>query len=229
MSDFWTLSWSDLSTEADVEIRVVLPLLRALGYQLSDIRPKQPVEFQQGRTRRPGRKPEADFVVYSELPHTRDTALIVVEAKRPTEKLEEGKEQAESYAQNLRTPLFILTNGVNLEFWQLQRIGESELVLSCTLEQLADRRGDIEAIASRHALLALSNQLRFKNLATLAQDLSSYVRSEIQRCRKDLRGQVSFSLQRFGANEVIAQDDLFSDLRDGAIVAASSGAAPNFR
>ncbi|PLU43044.1 NACHT domain-containing protein [Sinorhizobium medicae] len=223
MSDFWTSTYSDLSTEADVETRIVLPLLRALGYELRDIRPKQPVEFQHGRTRRPGRKPEADFVVYSELPHTRDTALIVVEAKRPTEKLEAGKEQAESYAQNLRTPLFILTNGVTLEFWQLQRIGESELVLTCSLEKLADKRGDIEAIASRNALLALSDQLRFKNLATLAQDLSSYVRSETERCRKDLRGHVSFSLQRLGANEAIAQDALFSDLRDGAIVAASSG------
>ncbi|MBB2974430.1 hypothetical protein [Mesorhizobium sp. RMAD-H1] len=82
MSDFWTSTYSDLSSESDVEMRFVLPLLRELGHELSNIRSKHPVEFQEGRVRRAGRKPEADFVVYSELPHTRETALIVVETKR---------------------------------------------------------------------------------------------------------------------------------------------------
>ncbi|MBB2974431.1 NACHT domain-containing protein [Mesorhizobium sp. RMAD-H1] len=140
-------------------------------------------------------------------------------SSKQSEKLEAGKDQAESYAQNLRTPLFILTNGVDLELWQLQIIGESDLVLCCSLEQLAEKRGDIEAIASRSALLALSAQLRFKNLATLAQDLSTYVRSEIERCRKDLCGHISFSLQRFDTDEA----STLADLKDGAIVAASSG------
>ena len=58
--DFWNaLPESDmLDSEANVELRLVVPLLEALGYDRNvDIDSKYPVDFQQGRKPMPGRKP----------------------------------------------------------------------------------------------------------------------------------------------------------------------------
>jgi hypothetical protein len=102
--DFWAnVDSLQFTNEASVETRLVLPLLNALGYEASDIEPKPPITFQEGRV---GRKPEADFLVYHGPLRDRDTSLIVVEAKRPTESLGGAKRQAESYAFNTRAPFF---------------------------------------------------------------------------------------------------------------------------
>ena len=108
MPDFWNDIPTRYTNEADVEVRLVLPLLHALGYEPNDIAPKYPVEFREGRV---GRKPEADFVCFSGPLHNRDTSLVVAEAKRPGEALPDGKAQGEFYAANLRSPLLFLTNG----------------------------------------------------------------------------------------------------------------------
>lgn len=95
MADFWDKLLNvkvSLTTEADVELRVVEPLLRALGYEDDDIAPKYPVEFQEGRV---GRRPEADYVCFAGPLKNRDTSLLVVEAKKPGEALPPGKSQGE--------------------------------------------------------------------------------------------------------------------------------------
>ena len=91
MPDFWSDVRTSFTSEADVELCLVIPLLHALGYQTQDVAPKYPVEFQEGRV---GRKPEADFVCL----YTCDASLVVVEAKKPGEALPDGKLQGESYA-----------------------------------------------------------------------------------------------------------------------------------
>ena len=78
--------------EGNVELRLIIPLLHALGYEDEDIHAKYPVIFQQGRR---GRKPEADFVCFYGALHNRDTSLLVVEAKKPGEALRDGKAQSE--------------------------------------------------------------------------------------------------------------------------------------
>ncbi|WP_128089604.1 type I restriction enzyme HsdR N-terminal domain-containing protein [Bradyrhizobium viridifuturi] len=103
MTEFWSNIPTNFTNEADVELRLVVPLLRALGYEPDDVASKHPVEFREGRV---GRKPEADFVCFNGPLHTRDTSLIVVEAKAPGEALPNGKLQGESYAANLRAPLY---------------------------------------------------------------------------------------------------------------------------
>jgi hypothetical protein len=89
------------SNAASVETRIVLPLLQQLGYTPDDIEPKFPIVFREGRR---GRKPEADFVVFSGLPHNARTSLIVVEAKAPGESFAEAKAQAESYTSAIKAP-----------------------------------------------------------------------------------------------------------------------------
>jgi len=138
--------WSDVGTlsfenEADVETRLVLPLLQTLGYSPADIRSKQAIDFQMGREKRKGRKPEADFVVYGGEPHGRATSLMVVEAKRPSESLDDALKQAESYASAVRAPIVMLTNGKSIELWQLQPAGENTLAFRASIGELASKRG----------------------------------------------------------------------------------------
>jgi hypothetical protein len=130
--DFWSvvLSHEMLNSEANVEHRFVLPLLHALGYSSEDIESKYPVEFQQGRA---GRKPEADFVCFYGILRDKTNSLLVVETKPFGEPLAQGKAQGESYAQNLRAPLLLLTNGKDLEIWQMQISLESLCVLHFTI------------------------------------------------------------------------------------------------
>src|ERR1700730_3944809 len=98
MIDFWNnVPSGPFANEADVEVRLVIPLLHALGYEDSDIHPKYPVVFPEGRRRR---QHEARSVVLEGPLHNKDQALIVVEAKDPNEPLANGKAQGESYAFN---------------------------------------------------------------------------------------------------------------------------------
>ena len=66
IDDIWNRAPGlNFENEAAVETRLIVPLLRALGYsELDHIVPKYPVVFQEGRRR--GRRPEADLVVFAE-------------------------------------------------------------------------------------------------------------------------------------------------------------------
>jgi len=151
MSDFWSSipAVDALRGEGNVEHRLVLPLLHALGYEDYEIEAKYPVVFQQGRR---GRKPETDFVCFYGPLRDRNNSLLVVEAKQPGEKLPPGKAQGESYAQNLRAPLLLLTNGEILEIWQMQITLESQCVLSIPVASLASERGNVERLLNKAAV-----------------------------------------------------------------------------
>ncbi|KPJ57216.1 hypothetical protein AMJ49_01220 [Parcubacteria bacterium DG_74_2] len=100
---------------------IVIPFLREdLGYKFIDPRLQRvPIRF--------GRETKyADTVVYiiknaKKIPH------IVVESKAPNEPLD--WEQAESYAQRLRAPYFLVTDGKTWHWYQTgERQGESEII-----------------------------------------------------------------------------------------------------
>ena len=111
MTTFWDdLLSLPLANEAEIEQRLVLPMLGTLGYNDEDIAPKYPVIFQEGRSgkkKRAGRKPEADYVVFYGPERSLSNSLITIEAKAPGEAFGNAKAQAESYAQNMRTPFYL--------------------------------------------------------------------------------------------------------------------------
>ena len=209
--------------EADVETRIVLPLLQELGYDRDCIASKVPVTFQEGREKRPGRKPEADFVVYAERPFSRATSLIVVEAKRPNEPLGDGKDQGESYAQNLRTPILLMTNGQRLEIWQMQLTTESEKVLDCSVAEIAGKRAEIESLLSREALKDHCGALRHKRFDLAANDLGAYLSAEIERIGPITRLSIPRRLTRTDTNSTISALDLLTHNPRGALVLGMSG------
>jgi len=220
--DIWSVSPSlTFENEAAVETRLVLPLLRALGYSEAEhIYPKYPVVFQEGRR---GRKPEADFVVFAERPHSRATSLITVEAKHPHEGLDDGKEQGESYAANIRTPILVMTNGLRLDVWQYQPTTESELILTCAIADLPAQRGKIEELLSREAVITYARTLRHKSFGVLAQDLGAYEQAEFERV-DGIKFLVPRRLKDLGPSKgELTSEEALTQLSEGAVVLGASG------
>lgn len=201
----------------------MVPLLEALGHDPLNIVAKVPVFFQRGRQSRPGRKPEADFVVYAEKPFSRATSLIVVESKHPTEPLDGAKEQGESYAHNLRAPVLLLTNGQQLEVWQLQPTTESTRVLACCVDDLPQHRGVIEGILSVEALRDHCKRLAHKRFDLLARDLSAYEQAAHERARPSPTNAVPRRLRERDTQHERNSRELLNLPSRGAVITAASG------
>ncbi|MDA9426226.1 NACHT domain-containing protein [Bradyrhizobium sp. CCBAU 53380] len=226
MTDFWDdISGSDLRVEANVELRFVIPMLHALGYENDDIEAKYPVVFQEGRL---GRRPEADFVCFNGPLHNRDTSLLVIEAKRPGEALPDGKAQGESYAQNLRAPLLLLTNAETLEIWQLQKSQDSVRVFEAPITSLAAKRGEIERLLSKEAVIDYCKLFAVKTILEASADYGRYETAELGRILRRERQEASIDrtlvpAQQGAQPSGLTSDRLLSAFPSGAIVVAPSG------
>ena len=143
--------------------------------------------------------------------------------KRPSEELSGGKEQGEIDAANVRSPLLVLSNGRRIQLWQYQPTYESELLLDCSVAELPARRGEVEALLAREAVLAHARTMRHKSFGLLARDVGAYERAEFE--RSDGAGAaISRRLKdtRPGSGEV-ASTDLLAIYPDGAALLAASG------
>lgn len=221
---FWaTVADRSATNEADVETWFVLPLLEALGYDRLDIASKVAIFFHEGRQKHPGRKPEADFVVYADRPFCRSTSLVVVESKRASEGLEGGKEQGESYAFNLRAPVLLLTNGRQLEIWQLRPTLESECVLACEVARLHEHRGQLEGLLSAEALKNYCKGLEHKNFGLLTRDLSAYEQAVYERVKLVAAGAIPRQLETSDQLRTLQSQELLDISGRGAVITAPSG------
>jgi hypothetical protein len=224
MHDFWSSipTVDALRGEGNVEHRLVLPLLHALGYEDHEIEAKYPVVFQQGRR---GRKPEADFVCFYGPLRDPKNSLLVVEAKQPGEKLPSGKAQGESYAQNLRAPLLLLTNGEILEVWKMQITLESQRVLSIPVASLVSERGNVERLLNKAAVRDYCRSLSSKTIVEATADFGVYETAELKRMLRD-QPSIARTLRRAETAiepATLETTRLLSDFPLGAIVVAPSG------
>jgi hypothetical protein len=224
MPDFWSSipTVDALRGEGNVEHRLVLPLLHALGYEDHEIEAKYPVVFQHGRL---GRKPEADFVCFYGPLRDRNNSLLVVEAKQPGEKLPPGKAQGESYAQNLRAPLLLLTDGEILEVWQMQITLESQRVLSIPVASLVSERGNVERFLNKAAVRDYCRSLSSKTIVEATADFGVYETAELKRMLRD-QPSIARTLRRAETaiqSATLETTRLLSDFPLGAIVVAPSG------
>mgnify|MGYP000922334732 CR=1 FL=1 len=93
-----------LISERDVETKLLQPLFhKTLGYPDKELRFAVPVKLVFGHEEK---TKEADLVAYY-----KKKPVVVVEAKKPTETLQSGIEQVDSYAFALQTPYSVVTNG----------------------------------------------------------------------------------------------------------------------
>ncbi len=215
--EFWSRSDRlDIGNEAEVEQRLLLPMLRALGYADEEITPKAPIIFQEGRK---GRPHEADFVVHEGHYLNEDTTLIVVEAKAPGQDLKKAATQAASYAQASKAPFLMLTDGKLLEIWQLQPTRRSDRVFFCAADELRQHRGEIERLIGRNSAIAHCRALGYRQLARAAEDVGAYVENELARMSEPCG--VSRRL-RIGNTTIDAMQGL-NEIERGAVVFAPSG------
>jgi hypothetical protein len=221
MGAFWNnLPPGPFANEAAVETHLVVPMLRALGYDDTDIAPKYPVVFREGRS---GRKPEADYVCFDGPVHNQDTSLLVIEVKAPGEPLPKGKEQGESYVASLRAPVLLLTDGLKLEIWQFQWTRQSEKVLDIPIDALSANRGAIEQWVSKSALIDYSTSLKVTSLTQLAADCGRYKDSELKRTA-EYASSISRTLRSSASEENARKSTcLIDDYPRGAVILAPSG------
>jgi hypothetical protein len=220
MTTFWDSSPpAAFTNEADIEQRLVLPLLYALGYDATDVAPKYPVVFREGRR---GRKHEADFVCYNGTPHDRNNSLLVVETKAPNARLESGKEQGESYAANLRTPVLLMTNGSQLQVWQLQTTKESEKIVDLAVVDLNSNRGSLEALLSKKALANLCERLGVKSFVKEAGRHKEYLAAEAARYL-EAKTAINRTLRYKDKDATLPSEELMNAHPEGAIILAPSG------
>jgi hypothetical protein len=222
--DFWTAIPDPklLDSEANVEHRLVLPMLHALGYQSDDIESKYPVEFQQGRV---GRKPEADFVCFDGLIRNRTNTLLVVEVKASHEPLGQAKAQGESYAQNLRAPFLVVTNGLTLEIWQIQITLESSCVLQTPVSRLLAHRSEIERLLNKTAVRSYCVTLEFKNILESTKDFRAYETAELARLKKDSRSITRTMRPKptVSTLDVFPSNQILDNYSSGAVIIGASG------
>jgi hypothetical protein len=218
--EFWDeLQALTFTNEASVESVFVLPLLDALGYKKSDISSKHPIVFQQGRR---GRPHEADFAVFATEDRNEDTSLLVIEAKSPGQELREAKAQAESYALCIRAPFFVLTNGLEIEIWQVRYASRSERLLTAKVSELAAKRGEVEELISKDAVISYCRQLKLKTIASVARDFTIYEVAEIQRT-STLAPSVERTLVRSGGTDRWTSTAINGEFPNGALVVGPSG------
>lgn len=151
--DAWlaTISSKSFNSEKEVEIRFVLPLLERLGYSEEDRADGYPVEQIVGVRKT---KTEADFVLFNGLNRSKDSALLVVEAKNVGKKLADHIGQARSYAMFLGTPYFLVTNGDDIRVFLYRSPIESDVeVFKSTRRDIASTFPALFNLVSQQAII----------------------------------------------------------------------------
>jgi len=152
-SDSWldTITGKVFNSEKEVEIRFVLPLLERLGYTEEDRADGYPVEQIVGVKKT---KTEADFVLFNGLNRSKDSALLVVEAKNIGKKLADHVGQARSYAMFLGTPYFLVTNGDDIRVFLYRSPIESDVeVFKSTRRDIASTFATLFNLVSKQAVI----------------------------------------------------------------------------
>lgn len=203
----WTNLWEDITevthgSEGDTEVRVVQPLLRALGWRQDCVHAKVTLTVQLGRE---GKSGIADFVVAPIGVDPRTNGLIVVEAKKPGETLKGARQQAESYARACRASFLLLTDGMMLEVCQMSLVAEPILLLSLPVCEVQDRREDVKRWLTPQAIQNFLQEHTEGRLGLATADVQAQRGQEVRERRYDLAAQL---LRTFGEDAVTLIDDL---------------------
>lgn len=156
--DTWltTIPSKTFNSEKEVEIRFVLPLLERLGYSEEDRADGYPVEQVVGVRKT---KTEADFVLFNGLNRSKDSALLVVEAKNIGKKITDHIGQARSYAMFLGTPYFLITNGDDIRVFLYRSPIESDVeVFKSTRHDICSTFSALFNLVSKKAVIEYKRQ-----------------------------------------------------------------------
>jgi hypothetical protein len=121
--------------EAEVESKFVFPLVQSLGYSVRDFSRRVPVGLRLGEQALAG---EADWVLWEAgHPGGEPSALAVIEVSPPDQTLDESVQaRARSYAFGVGAPVYLITNGKQLQLYR-RDVRTDPLLLECNVEEFA--------------------------------------------------------------------------------------------
>lgn len=189
--------WDDIrvvafGSEGDVEAQVVLPLLRALGWKQQVIQSKAPLQVKVGRDSKRG---YADFLVRD--PETQQ-GLIVVEAKKPHEALDDAISQAMSYANVCHAPFLVITDGQSITVLSRQLFGPPLHLLDVPVADSKSRRAELLHFLSPQAVTAYLNEQAHQAAPLELLDIDASRTSQLIREKRHLMTSFLASFDEYG-------------------------------
>jgi hypothetical protein len=155
-----SIASKEFASEKEVEIRFVIPLLERLGYDEDDRADGYPVEQVVGVRKT---RTEADFVLFDGRNRSRNSALMVVEAKAVGKNLTDHIHQARSYAMFLGTPYFMVTNANEIRVFLYRSPIESDVeVFRSSCSELPKTFNDLYNLISKKAVIGYKIRLLSK-------------------------------------------------------------------
>lgn len=153
-----SIASKDFASEKEVEIRFVIPLLERLGYDEDDRADGYPVEQVVGVRKS---RTEADFVLFDGRNRSRNSALMVVEAKAVGKNLTDHVHQARSYAMFLGTPYFMVTNANEIRVFLYRSPIEADVeVYRSSRSDLPKTFSDLFNLVSKSAVVEYRRRRR---------------------------------------------------------------------
>jgi TolA-binding protein len=129
------LAGATYENEAEVEAKFVFPLVQSLGYSVRDFSRRVPVGLRLGEQALAG---EADWVLWEVgNPGADQSALAVIEVSAPDQELDGSVQaRARSYAFGVSAPVYLITNGKQLQLYR-RDVRTDPLLLECKVEEFA--------------------------------------------------------------------------------------------
>lgn len=152
-----------IKRETEVRTKIIYPLLDELKYKRENIVDEFPVYAKEGRKDLPAKS--ADIMIFSnagannykenkknDINWVRNNSLIAIELKKPGEKIEDAKEQAIFYAMWTRSLIYIITNGEDIEIYQLKDFSADILLFAGKILDLNSKWDELYRILHFNSL-----------------------------------------------------------------------------
>lgn len=179
--------------ETEVRTKIVYPLLKLLNYKPNYITDEFPIYGKEGRNDLPTK--HVDIMIFAkqnannhtsrknvDIDWVRNNSLIAIELKKPSENISTAKEQATFYAMWARSLIYIITNGKDIEIYQLNDFTADSLLFSGKVLEL------------EQSWQSINNILYFPNLR--ARKIKPVLKNTDTTIYSEVWEDVSFDIER---------------------------------
>ncbi len=153
--------------ETEVRSKIINPLLNLLRYPTENIAEEYPVYGKDGR--KDLNTKSADIMIFKdsnannhrdkkEIGWVMNNSLVVFELKKPKEKIENAKEQATFYAMWTRCIVYVITNGKDIEIYELKEYNADKLLFKDKVINLVDSWSDLSIILDYNNLIKMKER-----------------------------------------------------------------------
>ncbi|MFA6164480.1 MAG: type I restriction enzyme HsdR N-terminal domain-containing protein [Methylobacter sp.] len=149
---FKTMISRSFESEREIECFFICPLLEELGYGFDDIAIGYPVEMFKGAKKT---TTEADFAVFKGLDRDEKSSLLVIEAKKAPNGINQDHiKQARSYAQELLPAYYVVTNGREIKVYNFNgMLAPDECVMDFDRTTLKEKWQELYSHIGKEATL----------------------------------------------------------------------------